>query len=264
MSELEQKENKEQILSYKLFLQQEYANFHLPYDKEMHFYNAVRNGDFEAVKRTMQPLTSSELGRLSKNPVRNLKYHLIITIAMITRFCIEGGMQPESAYTLSDIYIQQLDSCTELEEIITLHREVIFDFTERMGKIKKNVGLSRIIIKTSEYVYNHLNEKISLDEICSQFKINKSYLCELFKKETGITIFQYATKLKIEAAQKMLIYTEYAPSDISNYLAFSSHSHFISTFKKVTGLTPKEYRKVNYQQYFENSEKFTNSLDLDN
>ena len=136
---MENKNNKEQILSYKLFLQQEYANFHLPYDKEMHFYNAVRNGDFEGVKKTMKPLTSTELGKLSKNPLRNIKYHLIITIAMITRFCIEGGMQPESAYTLSDIYIQQLDTCSEIDEIITLHREVIFDFTERMGKIKKKL-----------------------------------------------------------------------------------------------------------------------------
>ena len=46
-------ESKENILSYKLFLQQEYANYHLPYDKEMLFYNAVRNGDFEEVKKNM-------------------------------------------------------------------------------------------------------------------------------------------------------------------------------------------------------------------
>lgn len=244
-------ESKEPILSYKLFLQQEYANFHLPYDKEMEFYNAVRNGDFDEVKRTMQPLTSAELGKLSTNPIRNLRYHLIITIAMITRFCIEGGLNSETAYTLSDIYIQQLDNCTDIEEITTLHREVIFDYTERMSKIRKNIGYSRTVIKTSEYIYNHLNEKISLNTICQELDINKSYLCELFKKETGITINQYALKLKIEAAEKMLMYTDYAPADISNYFAFASHSHFINTFKKHTGLTPNEYRKLHYKKYFE-------------
>lgn len=242
--------DKEQILSYKLFLQQEDANFHLPYDTEMAFYNAVRNGDFKEVKKYMQPLTSHELGKLSSNPLRNIKYHLIITISMITRFCIEGGMQPEAAYTLSDIYIQQIDNCLEIEEVIVLHKEVVYDFTERMLKIRKNVGLSRNVIKTSEYIYNHLNQKISLDEICNELNMNKSYLCELFKKETGITVFQYATKLKIEAAQKMLIYTDYASADISNYFAFSSHSHFINIFKKHTGSTPNEYRKLHYQKHF--------------
>lgn len=244
-------ESKEKILSYKLFLQQEYANFHHSYNTEMRFYNAVRNGDFEEVKKNMTPLSSTGMGKLSSNPLRNLRYHLIITIAMITRFCIEGGMQSEEAYTLSDIYIQQLDRCTDIDEITALHHEVIFDFTERMGKIRKNVGYSRTVIKTSEYIYNHLNEKISLENICKELEINKSYLCELFKKETGITIFQYATKLKIEAAEKMLIYTDYSPTDISNYFAFASHSHFINTFKKYTNMTPKEYRKMNYQQYFE-------------
>lgn len=244
-------DSKEPILSYKLFLQQEYANFHLPYDEEMTFYNAVRNGDFDEVKKEMQPLTSDKLGKLSTNRVRNIKYHLIITIAMITRFCIEGGMNSETAYTLSDIYIQQLDNCTDEEEITTLHREVIFDYTERMSKIRKNIGYSRAVIKTSDYIYNHLNEKISLDHICDELKINKSYLCELFKKETGITITQYSLKLKIEAAEKMLMYTDYAPADISNYFAFASHSHFINTFKKHTGMTPNEYRKLHYQKYFE-------------
>lgn len=246
--------DKEPILSYKLFLQQEYANFHLPYSDEMHFYNAVRSGDFEEVKKHMVPITSNKLGKLSSNPLRNLRYHLIITIAMITRFCIEGGMPAESAYTLSDIYIQQLDNCKTTEEIIILHQEVVFDFTERMQKIHKNVGLSKNVLKTSEYIYNHLNTKISLDEISSHLKINKSYLCELFKKETGITIFQYATKLKIEAAEKMLVYTDYSSVDISNYFAFSSHSHFINVFKKHTGNTPYEYRKLHYQQYFKNKD----------
>lgn len=244
-------DSKEKILSYKLFLQQEYANFHLPYDDEMQFYNAVRNGDFNEVKKFMQPLSSQKLGQLSKNPLRNYKYHLIITIAMITRFCIEGGMNSETAYTLSDIYIQQLDSLNDVDEIVELHKEVIFDYTERMSKIRKNIGYSKAVIKTSDYIYNHLNEKILLDDICAELDINKSYLCELFKKETGITITQYALKLKIEAAEKMLIYTDYAPADISNYFSFASHSHFINTFKKHTGMTPNDYRKLHYQKYFD-------------
>lgn len=240
----------EQILSYKLFMQQEYANYHIPYDNEMSFYNAVKNGDFEELKKNMTPLTAKGLGKLSTNPLRNIKYHLIITIAMITRFCIEGGMQSEEAYTLSDIYIQQLDTITDFEELTDLHKEIVYDFTSRMQKIKRNIGISKTVLKTSEYIFNHLNEKLSLDDICEEVNLNKSYLCELFKKETGITIAQYSTKLKIEAAEKMLLYTDYPPATISNYFSFSSHSHFINTFKKHTGLTPNEYRKENYQKYF--------------
>jgi nitrogen regulatory protein PII len=126
----------EKILSHKLFLQRENAIQHQGYEIELVFYEAVKNGDFEALKKVMQPLQSDKLGILSKNPIRNLKYHLIITIALITRFCIEGGLPHETAYTLSDIYIQQLDVCNDVESIVLLHREVTYDFTNRMKELK--------------------------------------------------------------------------------------------------------------------------------
>ena len=240
-------ESKQRILSHKLFLQQETANFHLPFDNEMAFYEAVKNGDFEEIQKHMNPLDSQGMGKLSNNPLRNTKYHLIVTIALITRFCIEGGMPSETAYTLSDIYIQELDVCTDIDELAAIHREVIYDFTERMLKIRKKVGLSKSVIQATDYIYNHLNEKIQLDVLSEYLNISKSYLCELFKKETGITVYTYITKLKIEAAANMLMHSDYTPAMIGNYFAFSSHSHFISKFKEYTGMTPNQYRKENYR-----------------
>ncbi|MBP3742444.1 MAG: AraC family transcriptional regulator [Treponema sp.] len=248
-------DSKEKILSHKLFLQQEDANFHSPFDNEMSFYDAVKNGDFENIKRHMNPLNAEGMGKLSSNPLRNAKYHLIVTIALITRFCIEGGMPSESAYTLSDIYIQELDACNSFDEVSAIHREVIYDFTERMQKIRKKAGFSKIVIQATDYIYNHLNEKIQLDVLAKYLDVSKSYLCELFKKETGITVYTYITKLKIEASCNMLMNSDYTPAMIGNYFAFSSHSHFISKFKAYTGLTPNQYRKAHYRNFFEVKEE---------
>lgn len=241
--------SKETILSHKLFLAQEESYYHFPYDSEMDFYEAVKNGDKERVLQVMNPLNTEGMGKLSNNPIRNMKYHLIITIALITRFCIEGGMPSETAYTLSDIYIQQLDTLAEEESIVKLHAEFINDYTDRMHKIKTRIGISKTVIRATDYIYNHLNEKIMLDDLADYLKINKSYLCELFKKETGFTINTYITKLKVEAAQRMLEDSNYEASDISNYFAFSSHSHFIAIFKKYTGMTPNEYRNKKYRNH---------------
>lgn len=243
-------ESKEKILLHKLFLQQEDANFHIPFDSEMAFYEAVKNGDYETIKKFTSPIGGKGMGILSNNPIRNVKYHVIISVALITRFCIEGGMPPETAYTLSDIYIQQVDVTSDLDSLQALHREMIFDFTERMQKIKNRVGFSKPVITATDYIYNHLNEKISLDTLSSILDINKSYMCELFKKETGMTIYTYITKLKIEAAQNMLVNSDYSSIDISNYFAFSSHSHFINTFKKYTGQTPNEYKRKHFRKHF--------------
>lgn len=123
----------EKVLSHKLFLQREYNYSHLSYEKELNFYNAVKSGDTELLKEIMLPLKDAQLGTLSPNPVRNIKYHLIVTIALITRFCMEGGLAPETAYTLSDLYIQQVDSCQTEEEVSILHRKIVFEYANRMN-----------------------------------------------------------------------------------------------------------------------------------
>jgi AraC-like DNA-binding protein len=107
------------------------------------------------------------------------------------------------------------------------------------------------VIDTIDYIYDHLHQKISLNEIAEHVHLNKTYLCGLFKKETGLTIGDYILKRKIEAAQNMLRYSDYSPVDISNYLGFSSHSHFITVFKKETHMTPRQYRTANYRVHFD-------------
>lgn len=239
-----------QILSHKLFLNREHNVSHLAYNRELSFYDAVKAGDTAKVKELMLPLKNENLGTLSDNMLRNLKYHLTITVALITRFCMEGGMPAETAYTLSDIYIQKMDKLSLEEEISQLHEALVMDFTKRMKNLRKDKVYSKQILKAIHYIDDHLHEKISLDTLAEYLDLNKTYLCKLFKNETGLTIGDYTKKLKVEAAGNMLIYSDYSPSDISNYFSFSSHSHFINVFKAETGLTPNQYRNANYGKHF--------------
>lgn len=215
---------------------------HITYDKEFLFYNAVKEGNLEKVKEFMVPLQSEGLGKLSDNPVRNMKYHLIITIALISRFCIEGGMLPEEAYSLSDIYIQKLDKLGAEWSVKELHETVILDYVTRMQKIKCSKSYSKQTYLVIDYIYDHLHEKIDLNTLAEISGMNKSYLCELFKKETGTTIGDYIMNMKIDSAKNMLMYSDYTFMDIATTLGFSSHSHFISCFKKITSYTPKQYK----------------------
>ncbi len=229
-------------LSRNLFLRRESKIPHLSYDKELRFYDAVTNGDIEKLKQIMVPLDSSQLGHLSNHPLRNQQYHLIITIALITRFCIEGGMDEETAYTLSDVNIQKVDYCTSVKELNTLHHEIVFDYAHRMKKINSENNLSPTVVQCIDYIYGHLHETISIEELAKHTHRNATYLCGIFKKEMHLTIGHFIREKRIEAAENMLRYSDYSSVDISNYLAFNSHSHFISVFKKQTGLTPREYR----------------------
>ena len=76
-------------------------------------------------------------GVLSRNALTNIKYHFVVTAAMLTRYCIDGGLEPEQAYRLSDFYILKMDTCTTVRQIADLHHEMAKDFTGKMVLQKK-------------------------------------------------------------------------------------------------------------------------------
>lgn len=74
--------------------------------------------------------------------------------------------------------------------------------------------------------------------------ISRSVLSTRFKASTGVNLSDFITDKKIDEAKRLLTYTKSSVSDISEYLAFSSQSHFSAKFKQKTGMTPNEYRKT--------------------
>ena len=234
------------------FYNREYSISHIPYDKEMAFYQTIRNGDIEEMHRLFTPLCVEGFGKLSENSLRNLKYHLIITIAFITRYCIEGGLEMENAYNLSDIYIRKVDTCKSEEEIHEIHKEVCESYVKIMQNCRSSSRYSKAIQLAIDYIYENLHEKIMIADIAAKTNLSESYISRLFHKETGVSISTYIINKRVEAAKNLLIYTDYSTSDISNFLNFSSESHFISTFKKLTNQTPKKFRLYNFRNTNQN------------
>ena len=217
--------------------------------EEFLFYRAVASGDVEQVKKSCEQglfVEEEGVGVLSKDPVINLKYHFVITTAMITRLCRQNGMELEQAFRLSDFYIQKLDDISTKEQVQKLHDEMVMDYTEKMRKYFRSDTNSRHINVCKEYIYSHIKERITIEDLADELGVSASYLSRLFKKETGESVSAYIRKQKIEMAKNMLRYSDYSMIEIANRLAFSSQSHFIQQFREVVGMTPKKYRDEYY------------------
>lgn len=245
--------NIEKKLSHIEFLNREYNVSHLSYEREMAFFQSIKEGNVAEAKRLFKPLGGGEMGKLSRDSIRNLKYHLIITVAFITRYCIEGGMEMEVAYNLSDIYIQSIDRCRTEDEINLLHREVVDDYAQRMCILRKQNRYPKSVTICLDYIYDNLHTKITLERLAEVTSLSPAYLSKLFHKEVGQTVSGYIVKKRIEAAANMLKFSDYSCLDISEYLCFSSESHFIQVFKKHTGYTPKAYRESFFRRRADNN-----------
>ncbi len=217
--------------------------------EEFLFYQAVSGGDVEAVKNNCRQerfLDSDGVGILSRNHITNLKYHFVITTAMVTRLCKQKGMELEQAFRMSDFYIQQLDDVHTVQGVRNLHDAMVLDYTEKMHKICQSDANSKHISLCKEYIYAHIKERITIEDLSEALGVSASYLSRLFKKETGDSVSAYIRRQKIEIAKNLLQYSEYSMIDIANRLSFSSQSHFIQQFREYVGMTPKKYRDLNH------------------
>lgn len=218
---------------------------HRDMTEEFLFYQSVANGDIDAVRKNCDAgrfVDSEGVGVLSHNPTTNLKYHFVITAAMVARMCRNNGMELEQALRMSDFYIQKLDDIHTVEEVQNLHDEMVIDYAQKMRRYVYKDVCSKHVTACKDYIYSHLKERITIKNLSDELKVSPSYLSRLFKKETGVSISAYILEKKMEAAKNLLRFSDYSIIEIANRLSFSSQSHFIQEFRKSTGITPKKYR----------------------
>ena len=109
-------------------------------------------------------------------------------------------------------------------------------FTIRMEK-------RRIIEQVMRYIDDHYAESITLESVASDVNMSPSYLSFLFKKLNGFTLWDYILSKRVNYARQMLTATEDLILNISLESGFNSLTNFNRVFKRITGLSPKEYRK---------------------
>lgn len=232
------------------FINQEMLYKHRLVETEFSFYDAIATGNMEFVldncKKKMF-VNLDGVGKLSHDPIQNLKYHFTITAAMIVRYCIHYGMSSEKAYSLSDFYILKMDSLSTLDEICELHDTMCIEICRQMQDLRKSSILSKPVVLCMDYIYSHMHYRITIEELAQHVNLSVSHLSKTFKKETGIALSEYIIQVKIEKAKNMLQYSDLKIIDIANHFAFSSQSHFIQVFHKITGITPHQFRKQNFR-----------------
>lgn len=215
---------------------------HHPYLEEK-LFGCIRAGKPDLVKEQLQSFPDELSGTLAKqNALRNRKNLAITAITLATRAAIDGGLAPELAFTMSDVYIQQIEEKTNLPALIHLQTEALCAFAEKVSEIKAGT-YSRKIAHCVHYIYQHLYEVLTLKQLADILKMNPTYLSARFKQEVGMPVRNYIQHLRIEEAKLLLRLTDQSLLHICALLHFHDQSYFTKVFKKHTGLTPRQFRE---------------------
>jgi transcriptional regulator GlxA family with amidase domain len=99
------------------------------------------------------------------------------------------------------------------------------------------------IKKAQQYIESNIGQKITVDQLAGLFLISRRNFERRFKKATANTPVEYLQRVKIEAAKKSLESGREHISEVMYAVGYSDSKAFRTTFKKITGLSPLDYRK---------------------
>lgn len=104
------------------------------------------------------------------------------------------------------------------------------------------------ITQIKNYLHKNYAEQITVQKIAEEVNLNSVYCGALFTKETGITILQYTNSLRVTKAKELLQCTESPISEIAVEVGINDLYYFSRVFKKIVGISPREYRIRQYKQ----------------
>lgn len=138
--------------------------------------------------------------------------------------------------------ILQQDTKLVKEELVYLLLNAL-PTTVNQPELPLSIAQKNTVQKASAYIDSHYQSKVTLDEIAEETGQNKFTLIRHFLKGTGLTPYQYLETTRITKA-KELLKDQANLLDISFHLGYVDQSHFTNSFKKITGLTPKNYQQT--------------------
>lgn len=122
-------------------------------------------------------------------------------------------------------------------------------FSLQLGELAGQIALdlrhekSDCIACAKDFIDGNIHEAVALDEVASEVHMSRYYLCRRFKKATGMTLTEYVTGRRVDTARDMLANTSLRVADIAFEVGFQSLSQFNRCFRKITGITPTEFRR---------------------
>ncbi len=99
-----------------------------------------------------------------------------------------------------------------------------------------------LVTRALEYMKANFHKDLSLKAIADEIYVSTWYLSKLLKKETGDNFINILNEMRVEKAKKLLLDPKYKIYEIAGEVGFTDVPYFTKTFKKVTGMTPMEYK----------------------
>ena len=201
----------------------------------------VKSGNVEGLEK-MANISLASPARLAQDDLRDAKNRFIVTLTLVMRAAVDGGLPPEIAYPLSDVYLRENENLLSASQVMKYLMTCVFDYTNRVRDYQTTASYGPLVRRCRSLILANINENLKITDLAGLLCVSPDHLSRQFKKETGQSILDYIQSQKTKEAIRLLKYTNVSLVTIAHRLGYSSQGQFTSKFKKSTGITPAKYR----------------------
>lgn len=188
---------------------------------------------YSSVKEIVQSLFSSfQSNHVSSSQVKYISGQIYY---VLTRVQLQNNLSE-----VHTDFLTLLEHSTNADDLQKSLLQIVTQIEQSVNRRQKH--MNHLIRNAAAYISQHLADDLSLEVIADAANANPSYLSRVFKKECNETLTEYITRMRIEKAKELLL-SDKLIYMVAESTGFHDPAYFSTTFKKHTGMSPKEFRQ---------------------
>lgn len=208
-----------------------------PTNKEKVLIHKMLTKDYKGVLNAFEDIFWW-LSQHHKNDINKIKSRLIELFIVLKRAIPYDVLENDSP---SQSYLTNILKINNISELKISYIDYLKNTINEMKKSREK-ELNGLISKAIQYIDKNYNKNISLDDVAKELNMSYHYFSKFFKESAGKNFVDYLTELRISKSKEILTDMNISIKEVCYTIGYSDPNYFSKIFKKVTGMTPTEYR----------------------
>lgn len=201
----------------------------------------VRARDFEFAAKSILMLVDIIKEQSNNHGLDEARLRVLQAISIANRATYDAGANPELLFNLNLNFITNLLNADNWDQISSLSKSMVLEFIslvperDLLNDKKLNIALA--------FIREHCMENLSRKTVAEVIKCSPASLNRLFSKELGRSFKEVVLKQRIDRAKELLCDSNKTVNDVAFDIGYSDPNYFIAAFRRITGITPGQYRR---------------------
>ena len=207
---------------------------------------AVKEGNLVQAREAALAYIESGIPGYLKDPLTEWKFMLVRMMTLLVEVITRSTSVTQYLEKRSEDFLRSIEAAQTEEEC----REMFVMFVEQVCNMNAEMGkqYSQLVQKIMEQVAMDLTQPLTLQYFSDRLNVNSSYLSNLFRQQTGVTITEYVTDKRITHAATLLAFTRNPIKTVAKQVGISDVQYFSRLFKRRMEMTPSQYRLQAFEQ----------------